>query len=58
MRTERDREYAWRMSRGGMSHKEIADMLGYPITTVRNWISLGNRFTREAMDRLNKGRQA
>ena len=44
------------MSRGGMSHLDIANTLGYPITTVKNWIALGNRFNREAMEKLNSGR--
>ncbi len=58
VRDPEDRERAWRMSRGGMTRADIAKVLGYPETVVNNWISLGNRFNREAMDKLNSGRTA
>lgn len=43
------------MKRGGMTYSEISELLGYPKTTIANWISNGSRLVREAMRRLTRG---
>lgn len=56
--TVRDRRHvrwAFQMSRGGMTQSEISEVLGYPKTTIQNWIANGSRLVRKAMRALTNG---
>ena len=56
--TARDRRHirwAYQMRRGGMTYAEISELLGYPMTTISNWIANGKHLVNEAMRRLTRG---
>jgi DNA-directed RNA polymerase specialized sigma24 family protein len=53
----RDRKhlrYAYLMSRGGMTRDEIAEVLGYPKTTINTWIHNALRLVGEALQKLEE----
>ncbi len=53
-RDPRHMRMAWQMSKGGMSRREIAEQLGYPETTINNWINRGNALYRDAVRKMGK----
>lgn len=57
VRDPTDRVAAYQMRKGGMDHLEISRRLGYPISTIRNWISKGYRLERQMLEALSDGKE-